>query len=111
MWFVAWHSLELSLNTSLALMLRSGQKYVSSNGVFWIWNVLDVFGHDLINLTPLFLEIPTKSVMQKISYFYVRKPDMLEPRRSARPFVTKTGVAKVILVREFTSAGDPSKRV
>ena len=95
------------LNTSLALTLRSGQTYVSSNGVFWIWNVLDIFGHDLINLTPLFLEIPSKSVVQQVSYFYVRKPDTLEPRRSARPAMTKAGVAKVINVREFSSAGDP----
>ena len=111
LWVVAWHAIELFLNTSLALTLSSGQTYWSRNDVFWIWNVLDVFGLDLISLTPLFFEIPSKNLGQKITDFYVRKPNTLTPRRPELCDGTKADVTKVIHVREFSSAVNPFRKI
>ena len=110
-WFVAWRGVVWFSNTTLALTLSSGQTYVPRNGVFWIWNVIDIFCLDVISLTPLFLEIPSKNVLKRITHFYVRMPDTLMPRRPELCDVTKAAVTMVIYVREFSIAGNPHKKV
>ena len=92
-------------------MLSSGQTYVPRNGVFWIWNVIDIFGLYVISLTPLFLEIPSKNVLKRITHFYVWKPNTLMPRRPELFDVTKAAVTKVIYVREFNSVDNPHTNV
>ena len=111
LWVVAWHVIELFLNNSLALTLSSGQTYWSRNDVFWIWNVLDFFGLDLISLTPLFFDIPSKNLGQKTTDFYVRKPNTLTPRRPEFCDGTKADVTRVIHVREFSRDGNPYRRI